>query len=129
MVSNNKISKLIDYYKEFGLKGLLPQNLSELFLQEFIFEYEAFKNDILDKHAPSMILMAVIIFEHENKKIPLDKVESVLSPEEIIEKYNFYGMAVVIEDLRRKGIADIPQNDLPNVKNIFDLNRKIPLVF
>jgi len=38
-------------------------------------------------------------------------------------------MAVVIEDLRRKGIADIPQNDLPNVKNIFDLNRKIPLVF
>lgn len=38
-------------------------------------------------------------------------------------------MAVVIEDLRRKGIIDMSQNDLPNVKNIFDANRKIPLVF
>jgi hypothetical protein len=129
MVSNNKLPKLIEHYEEFGLKSLLPQNLSELFLQEFIFEYEAFKNDTLDKHAPSMILMAVIIFEHEYKKIPFEKVEQVLKPEEIMEKYNFYGMAVVVEDLRRKGIIDMSQNDLPNVKNIFDANRKIPLVF
>jgi len=125
MEVKKEIIKLIDHYETFGLKGMLPQNLPEVFLQEFVFEYEAFKNNTIDKHAPSMILMAVIIFEHKYRKILFEEVELVVQPEKLIEKYNFYGMAIVVEDLRRKGVIDISQNDLPNVENIFDLNREI----
>ena len=121
------LDALVEQKKEHGKQGLMPQNLSGDMLDMLLIEFEAVKNNEVDIPA-SMLLMTVLLLKSDKDPLREESVSIQFSPEELMDNFNDYGVAIILEDYRRKGKVSITESSLPTDKNIFDSNRNVQFV-
>jgi len=116
-------NKLLSHIKEFGIDGLLPQNLSEDLLTILSSEYQA----ILDGNkSSSSTISKAVIFLINHHMISIDNIETfTISVEDIMVEIDYYGIRILFEEIRRTGIIEIPTDSFPTIENILEENSNL----
>jgi len=118
-------NKLIAHVKKYGIKGLLPQNLTNDLLDRMILEGNTLDEDRTEETPMSVVLLAILHLI-SGPKIS-KKMEIRIDPELLMEHFDSYIALLKIEDLRRKKDIEISNESLPTLENIFDSKRSIDI--
>ncbi len=125
----NDIEKYFKYTKKEGLRGLLPQNMPDNILHRILEEIDAIDTNRDDIFASTLLLAVLSI--HKGKIITEDVGDDMSItfelPEELMEKFENYKLAVSMEYMRRIQKISISSNTLPTLDNILDSSRKVEL--
>ncbi len=119
--------KLYGHVKKNGIKGLLPQNLTDELLDKMILEADAINEDETEDISPSTLLISVLYLEGGSKISK--KMEIKIDPELLMEYFDLYIVLLRLEEMRRKKIISMSIESLPTLKNIFDPQRNIHTSF
>lgn len=118
-------NKLIAHIKKYGIKGLLPQNLTDELLDRMNLEGNAMDEDRTEETPMSVVLLAVLHLISGSKISEEMKIE--IDPELLMEHFYSYIALLKIEDMRRKKDIEISNESLPTLENIFDSKRNIDI--
>lgn len=124
--NKHPVEKLREHVEKYGLKGLLPQNLTDELLDRMNLEGDAINEDTTEETPSSTLLMAILYFKHGSKKM-LNMMKIEIDPELLMEQMSLYLTALRLEDMMRKKDIEISDDSLPTLKNIFDKNRTVPI--
>jgi len=125
MKSKEELFKILVKQKnDYGKKGLLPQNLPYELVKKLLIEFEAIQNEEMDIPA-SMLLITILMLKGEVDMLNVPKASLSIAPEELMDCFSNYGVAIVIEDARRQGKMSITKDSIPTLENIFDSKRSI----
>lgn len=124
---NHPANKLIAHVKKYGIKGLLPQNLTDELLDRMNLEGDAMDEDRTEETPMSVVLLAVLHLIN-GPKIS-ETMEIKIDPELLMEHFYSYTALLKIEDMRRKKDIEVSNEALPTLKNIFDPKRNIDITF
>ena len=115
------------HIKRNGVKGLLPQNLTDMLLVKMNLEADAIKEDETEKLPSSALLIAVL---HLGSGSEISKsMEMKIDLELLMDYFDLYIMSLRLEDMRRNKVIDISGESLPTLKNIFDSKRSMNITF
>ena len=124
----NHEEKLNAHICEYGLKGLLPQNLTDNILDRMLLEIDSYQQKNGETPA-STLLIAILTLQ--NGKIIQSNTGSInidfQGEDDLIDKFDSYIMCVTLESMRRETPLYIADDSLPTLKNIFDKKRQIQL--
>ena len=121
------VIKLFNHIEAHGIRGLLPQNLTQELLDRLNMEGNAIEKD---KTATAVITSFVTAVKHLEKGDVLSKsknVETDICNERLLECVYMYMASLRLESLRREKKIVLKEKDLPTLKNIFDMNRSIDI--
>jgi hypothetical protein len=121
----NDVEKLREHVEERGLNGLLPQNLSKDLLQIMSCQYGNLQGNEEDNVSISALVMAVMCLVNNEVAIISENTIVEISYEDLMEKIDYYGTSIVLEEIRRSGLIDVSEENFPTVKNIFNENREL----
>ena len=128
-MKSNKIHMglFAEHLNAYGIEGLLPQNLSERLLKILSDEFDDFKQEDREKKGGTRLLIdAVLCFFLENDEKSFETLESIeISPDELYEAISTYGLSIIFEEIRRAGLIDISEENLPTLNNILDAHREL----
>lgn len=118
-------NKLITHVKKYGIKGLLPQNLTDELLDRMNLEGNTMDEDRIEEVPMSVVLLAVLhLISGPNISM---EMEIRIEPELLMEHFYSYITLLKLEDLRRKKDIEISNESLPTLENIFDSKRNIDI--
>lgn len=120
---NKNVTKLLNFTMTNGIEFLLPQNLTDEFLDVILLESKNMDNGI--DSSPSILLLAVLHLEY-NSKLTQDLVLNC-DRKKVFEHMNIYIDWLKLERLRRVGTAKITEDQLPTLDNIFRNDRIIKI--
>ena len=124
---NHPANKLIAHVKKYGIKGLLPQNLTDELLDRMNLEGDAMDEARTEDTPMSVVLLAVLHLIN-GPKIS-ETMEIKIDPELLMEHFYSYTALLKIEDMRRKKDIEVSNEALPTLENIFDPKRSIDITF
>ena len=125
MKSKEELFKiLVKQNNDYGKKGLLPQNLPDELVKKLLIEFEAIQDEKMDVPA-SMLFLTILMLKGEVDMFNVPKASLSIAPEELMDSFSNYGVAIVIEDARRQGKMSITKDSIPTLENIFDSKRSI----
>jgi len=119
----NPLSKLGKHIERYGIKGLLPHNLTDELLDRMNLEGDAIENDTADYMPSSTLLMTILCLLNGHKITKNTKI--TIERELLLDYFDFYIIALRLEDMRRKKDIEIEDEFLPTEKNIFDKTRVV----
>lgn len=119
---NIHIDLLNIHINKYGIEGLLPQNLSETLLKIISVEFDNLQGKT-DKSS-TIILNTVLLLSKHKLHSSNDEIIDI-EAEEFIDQVSNYGVSITIEEIRRAGLIDISQNNLPVLSNILDSDRDL----
>ncbi len=122
----NPVDKLHRHIKKNGAKGLLPQNLTNELLDRMLLEVDALERDETDEIPSSTLLLSILYLADPSADFN-KKMEITIDPEELMEYFDLYMIAIMLEEKRRANEVKIAAASLPTIENIFDQNRKIEI--
>lgn len=124
----NHEEKLNAHIYEYGLEGLLPQNLPDNILDRLLLEIDSYQQEN-DETPASTLLIAILTLQ--NGKIIQSNTGSInidfQGEDDLMDKFNSYMICIILESLRRETPLYIADDSLPTLKNIFDKQRQIQL--
>ena len=115
---NDYMDRFIKEVVSKGVEGLLPQNLTQEWLDILLEEANHLEPDS-DQDFPKNLFLAVIKILFHHKGYP-DKIE--VTDEELFEYIEKYTIALAGEDIARKTDIDI---EPPTLNNVLSDDRKI----
>lgn len=118
-------NKLIAHVEKYGIRGLLPQNLTDDLLDRMNLEGNTLDEDRAEEIPMSVVLLAILHLINGPKISK--KMEIRIEPELLMEHFYSYIALLKIEDMRRKKDIEISNESLPTLKNIFDSKRSIDI--
>lgn len=122
---NHPANKLIAHVKKYGIKGLLPQNLTDELLDRMNLEGNTIDEDRTEEIPMSVVLLAIL---HLISGPKISKnMEIRIEPELLMEHFYSYIALLKIEDMRRKKDIEVSNESLPTLENIFDSKRSIDI--
>jgi hypothetical protein len=122
----NNIEELNAHIYEHGLKGLLPQNLTDNILGRMLLEIDSYEKD--DGDTPvSALLMAILTLQNRNIiQDDKDLMEITFEGEnELMEKS--YKMCIALEAIKRDILVPLSDASSPILKYVFDQKRKLQM--
>lgn len=127
MYKTHPLKQLMDHADKNGLKGFLPQNLSDELLIRMILESDAAQQGMTNTTPSTTLLMAVMCLMN-GKVFALGQNKQIIASEKLMECFDAYMISVGLEEMRRQKVIDMPKESLPTIKNIFDKSRLIEIV-
>jgi len=119
--------ELYRHIKRNGVKGLLPQNLTDVLLVKMNLEADAINEDETEKVSSPALLIAVL---HLGSGSEISKnMEMKIDLELLMEYFDLYIVSLRLEDMRQNKVIDISGESLPTLKNIFDSKRSMNITW
>ena len=122
---SHSVDKLYRHVEKNGIKGLLPQNLTDELLDKMNLEADAINEDKTGESPSSTLLMAVLYLVGGSKISK--KMEIKIDQELLMEYFDLYVLSLRFEDMRRKKVISMSIESLPTLKNIFDPERSMDI--
>jgi len=119
---NIHIDLLNTHISEYGIEGLLPQNLSTTLLKIISTEFDNLQGKE-DKSAT--VILNTILLLTKGELSSADDKNIDIEAEEFIDQVSNYGLAITVEEIRRAGLINISIDNLPTLNNILDTNRDL----
>jgi len=117
--------KLLKHCQEYGINGLLPQNLTDSLLDRLLEEIMSIRDK--DKKVAPTLLMLIILSLRSGHCLTNTPSMSIRfdGEKDLMDSFENYEMATMIEVYRRDSKIKISKDSLPTVKNIFNKNRNV----
>lgn len=131
MLESNEaiIQNINNSFKTFGLKGLLPHNLSDEILYQLSIEHQSFQQKSKDIGFVGLLLIIGLFSINADLNVQNNQLlELTMNLDELNSRLNLYGIQLSLESLRRADIISIPEDMLVNENNIFDEHAKICVI-
>lgn len=123
---NVHIDLLNTHLVEHGISGLLPHNLSETLLKIMSEQFDDFQLYNYEGSDNVAVLLTSVLYLLMGDVNPIDKNKTlVLNTKDFTDKLNSYGLSITIEEIRRSGLIEILEENLPTIGNILDDNREL----
>lgn len=117
--------KLLKHCQKYGIDGLLPQNLTDSLLDRLLEEIMSIRDED-EKVTPTLLLLIILSLRSGHCLTGTPPVSIKFNGEkDIMDSFENYEMAIMIEVYRRDSKIKISKDSLPTVKNIFNKNRNI----
>ncbi len=124
----NHVQSLKKHVKSNGIRGVLPQNLTQNIFNRMIKETDSFRAE--DGKTPSTLMMMSIMYIHTKNKKLFSSSKAIsfdIPPDEMHKMFVTYSVAINMENLSRTGKITI-ENSSPTIDNIFDEQREVSFI-
>jgi len=119
---NIHIDLLNTHISEYGIEGLLPQNLSATLLKIISVEFDDLQGK---KDKSATVILNTVLLLSQGELYSSDNENIDIEAEEFINQVSSYGLSITVEEIRRAGLIDISKNNLPTLNNILDTDRDL----
>jgi len=118
----NELSK---HCSDYGIEGLLPQNLTDFLLDKLLEEIMSMHEQD-KKMAPTLLLLIVLSLKNGHC-ITTESDTSIKfkGEKELMDSFANYELAITLEVYRRDSKIQLSKDSLPTIENIFDKNRNV----